>query len=1050
MATLLTPILQTHIQLLMMNFTLKIKWKAATASLFMLLCFGFNSYAQTKTVTGKVIDAATNETVIGATVQVKGTTNGVSTDINGGFKLNVPEGSQLEIKFIGYVPQTVTPSYDGQMLIKLTASNSALNEVIVVGYATQKKVSLTGAVSNIKSSDIANLPVGGADQILQGKAAGVSVTQQTGAPGDAINIRIRGVGTINDNSPLYIIDGIPTKNGINEISPNDIENISVLKDASSAAIYGARASNGVVIVTTKRGKSGAPKVNVNAYTGVQTSQHLIPMANTAQYVAAFNTAATNDGRALIPADVIAGLPDVNWQKEVLRPAPITNVQASISGGTDKSTYLVSANYFGQDGLIQNSSFDRLNLRTAITSTLSKYLSVGTNVNLGYSKNRQVGSSGDGFGDGNPGASVLRYALFRTPATPVRNSNGDFVDLPDHPDFFGDGLNPVGFADNYNRNFYNYSVLGNIFMELTPIKNLKIRSDFGTNFVIQDYKQFFATWGINRSLNTPNSLAQSNSTQFDYNWTNTASYDLTLAKKHVFNFLVGSELVKSDTRSLGASRTTFSDQGATFQYLDNGLLSSALNGGGETHWALFSLFGRVNYAYNNKYLATFNFRRDGSSRLDPSNQYGNFYGGSVGWRLDQENFLKDVKAISLFKLRAGIGQLGNQEIGDFSYATLVKPAGSYPFGGKSNSGNAISALGNPNVRWETSTQTDVGLDVGLFNSAFTISADYYIKNTSGVLLPPAKPTSTGGAGSAYVNAGSVRNQGFELELGYHNIINNKFKYDIIGNFATVKNEVTSLAGGSALVAGRIDNNYFATRTEVGHPIGEFYLLQTDGIFQNAQEVFTHAYQGPGVKPGDVKYKDISGPNGVPDGVVDDIYDRTYVGSPIPKFTYGLTTSFAYSGFDLSLFFQGVYGNKIYNQINTDIEGFYRPFNITERIATQSWTAEGSTNEFPRLSFDGAVNNKRPSTRFLESGSYLRLKNVQLGYTVGDALIKTLKLSSVRFFVSAQNVFTVTKYTGIDPEIYTNSNSLGDGARAVGIDFGTYPSARTLTVGVNANF
>lgn len=1021
----------------------------ATASLFMLLCFGFNSYAQTKTVTGKVIDAATNETVIGATVQVKGTTNGVSTDVNGGFKLNVPEGSQIEIKFIGYVTQTVAPDYDGQMLIKLTASNNALSEVIVVGYATQKKVSLTGAVSSIKSSDIANLPVGGADQILQGKAAGVSVTQQTGAPGDAISIRIRGVGTINNNDPLYIIDGVPTTNGINEISPNDIENISVLKDASSAAIYGARASNGVVIVTTKRGKNGAPRVNINAYTGIQTSQHLIPMANTAQYVAAYNTAATNDGRPLIPADVIAGLPDVNWQKEVLRPAPISNVQASISGGTDKSTYLVSANYFGQNGLIKNSSFDRLNLRTAITSTLSKYLSVGTNVNLGYSKNRQVGTSGDGFGDGNPGASVLRYALFRTPATPVRNANGDFVDIPDHPEFFGDGLNPVGFADNFNRNFYKYSVLGNVFLELTPIKNLKIRSDFGTNFVIQDYKQFFATWGIDRALNSPNSLAQSNSNQFNYNWTNTATYDLTLAKKHVFNFLVGSELVKSDTRSLGASRTLYSDQGPTFQYLDNGL-GIQQNGGGETHWALFSLFGRVNYAYDNKYLATFNFRRDGSSRLDPSNQYGNFYGGSLGWRLDQEDFLKNVKAISLFKLRAGIGQLGNQEIGDFSYATLVKPAGNYPFGGNSNAGNAISALGNPNVRWETSTQTDVGLDIGLFNSAFTVSADYYIKNTSGVLLPPAKPSSTGGAGSAFVNAGSIRNQGFELELGYHNTINNKFKYDIIGNFATVKNEVTSLAGGSALFAGRIDNNYYATKTEVGHPIGEFYLLQTDGVFQNAQEVFTHAYQGPGVKPGDVKYKDISGPNGVPDGVVDDIYDRTYVGSPIPKFTYGLTTNFAYAGFDASLFFQGVYGNKIYNQINTDIEGFYRPFNITERIATQSWTGEGSTNEFPRLSFDGAVNNKRPSTRFLESGSYLRLKNVQLGYTISNTLAKTLKLSSVRIFVSAQNVFTVTKYTGIDPEIYTNSNSLGDGARAVGIDFGTYPSARTFTVGVNANF
>ncbi|OKS86077.1 SusC/RagA family TonB-linked outer membrane protein [Mucilaginibacter polytrichastri] len=1034
----------------MIDFTFNMKWKATVSCFLIMLCCCFKSQAQSKAITGKVIDGTTNETLIGATVQIKGTTQGAATDINGNFKINANDGAILEVKSVGYTSVTIAATFEEPMVIKLAQTSSALNEVLVVGYATQKKASLTGAVSSVKASDIANLPVGGADQILQGKAAGVAVTQNTGAPGDGINIRIRGIGTINNNSPLYVIDGVPTPNGINEISPNDIESISVLKDASSAAIYGARASNGVVLVTTKKGKNGPPKVNVNAYTGVQTSQHLIKMANTAQYIAAYNTAATNDGRALIPASIInSGLPDVNWQKEVLKPAPISNVQASISGGNDNTTYLVSANYFGQNGLIKNSSFDRLNLRTAINSNVSKYVTVGTNINLGYSKNRQVGTSGDGFGSGNPGASVLRYALFRTPATPVYNANGQFVDIPANPQFFGDGLNPVGFADNYDRNFYGYSLLGNAFIELHPIKNLKIKSDFGTNFVITDYKQFFATWGVDRFLNSPNSLAQSNANQFDYNWTNTATYDWTLAKKHVFNFLVGTELIKSNSQALSASRTTFSNQGSAFQYLDNGLISTALNGSGQSHWALFSLFGRVNYAFDDKYLATFNFRRDGSSRLDPNNQYGNFLGGSLGWRLDREEFLKDIKPISLLKLRAGVGQLGNQEIGNYSYATLVSPAGFYPFGGASNQGNAITLLGNPHVRWETSTQTDVGLDIGLFDSALSISADYYIKNTSGMLLNPEKPSSAGGAGSAYVNAGKMRNQGFELEISYKNSINHKFKYEIVGNLATVKNRITSLADGSPLVGGRVDNNYYATQSAVGHPVGSFYLLQQEGIFQNAQQVFTHAYQGPGIKPGDVMFKDISGPNGVPDGVIDN-YDRDYVGSPIPKLTYGLTTNFSYAKFDVSLFFQGVYGNKLYNQVNTDIEGFYRAFNVTERIATQSWTGEGSTNEFPRLSWDGANNNKQPSTRFLESGSYLRLKNVQLGYTLGNNVLKAIKLSSVRFFVSAQNVFTVTKYTGIDPEIYSNSNSAGDGVKAVGIDWGTYPSARTYTVGINANF
>ncbi len=1015
---------------------------------FLLSFITFRSNAQLKTVTGKITDSKTGETLIGASIQVKGSTIGTATDLDGNFNIKANTGDQLEIKSIGYTTLMVTADFGQTMLIRLAPANTALNEVLVVGYATQRKVDLTGAVSSIKSSDIASLPVGGADQILQGKAAGVAVTQNTGAPGDGINVRIRGIGTINNNNPLYIIDGVPTPNGINQISPNDIESINVLKDASSAAIYGARAANGVVIVTTKRGKNGPPKVSLNAYTGVQTPQHLIKMANTSQYIAAFNTAAKADGRAQIPAGLTAGLPDVNWQKEVLRPSPISNAQLGISGGNDNTTYIVSANYFAQDGLIQNSAYNRLNLRTSINSNISKIFTTGLNLNLSYAKNRQVGTSGDGFGAGNPGASVTRYALFRTPATPVFNQNGQYVDIPANPQFFGDGLNPVGFADNYNRNFNNYGLLGNVYVEVNPIKNLKIRSDFGTNFLISDYKQFFATWGIDRFLNSPNSLAQSNTNQFDYNWTNTATYNLTLAQKHVFTFLAGSELIKSNSQAFGASRTIYSDQGQSFQYLDNGL-GIQQNGGNQTHWALFSLFGRINYAYNDKYLATVNFRRDGSSRLDPRNQYGSFYGGSLGWRIDQEEFLKNIKPISLLKLRAGIGQLGNQEIGNYSYATLISGAGYYPFNGVGNQGNAINTLGNPNVRWETSTQTDIGLDLGLFDSALQFTADYFIKNTSGMLLQPPKPSSAGSAASAFVNAGSMRNQGVEFELNYRNSISRKIKYNLIGNLSIINNKVTSLADGSPLVGGRVDNNYYATQTAVGHPVGSFYLLQQEGIFQNAQQVFTHAYQGAGIQPGDVMFKDISGPNGKPDGIIDE-YDRTYAGSPIPKLTYGLTGNLSYANFDVSLFFQGVYGNKLYNQINTDIEGFYRSFNVTERIATQSWTGEGSTNEFPRLSWNGATNNKRPSTRFLEDGSYLRLKNVQFGYTFGNQLVKRLKVSSVRFFLSAQNVFTVTKYTGIDPEIYTNSNSAGDGARAVGIDWGTYPSARTFTAGVSANF
>jgi TonB-linked SusC/RagA family outer membrane protein len=995
-------------------------------------------------VTGKVTDA-TGMGLIGASVGIKNGKNLAITDVSGGFNVTVPEDATLVISYIGYQTQEVAVGGRTQINVVLKELPSNLNEVVVVGYTTQRKKDLTGAVSLVSSKDISGLPVGGVDQILQGKAAGVAVTQNTGAPGDGINIRIRGVGTINNNDPLYIVDGVPTTEGINEISPNDIESINILKDASSAAIYGARASNGVVIVTTKRGSSGKAKLSVSAYTGVQTAQHLIKMADNAQYVSAFNTAATNDGRSKIADSLARTLSDVNWLKQILKPARVSNGSLSISGGNENSQYIVSGNYFSQDGLIKNSSFNRFNLRTAINSTISKYFKMGTNVNLSYSKTRTVGTSGDGYSGA--AASIVRYALFRTPGTPVYNANGQFVDLPKQDasvngNFLGDGINPVALADASNDNSYGYSILGDAYAEVDPIKGLKIKSDIGLNLIQTDYKQFFETFGIDRFFNSPNSLAQSHNNNLNYNWTNTATYDLTLGKS-VVNFLAGSELIKQDQQGISASRTGYINQTPTFQYLDDGTLSTALNGGGESHFALFSLFGSVHYQYDNKYLASVSYRRDGSSQLDPSNRYQSFTSGSLGWRIDREDFMKDIRPISTLKLRASVGQLGNSQIGLYPYTSTFSGGFYYPFGGATNQGYSITTKGNPNIRWESSTQQDAGLDIGFFENALLLSADYYVKKTSNMLLFLPLPSSAGNGGNPAVNAGNVTNNGLELELTYKKTLNTDWSYSVSGNFATVNNKVTALANGTPIASGRIDNNYYGTLTAVGHPIGEFYLLQQEGIFQNAQQVFTHAYQGPGIRPGDVMYKDVNG-----DGVIDD-KDKSFVGSPIPKFTYGLTANVTYKNFDLNVFFLGVYGNKIYNQVLTDIEGFYRPFNITERIATQSWTGPGSTNTFPLLSWTDGNNNKMPSTRFLESGSYLKLKNVQIGYRLGKDALSSLGISSVRVYVSGQNLLTFTKYTGLDPEQYNNSNN-GSTVTAVGIDWGTYPSARTITFGVNANF
>ena len=983
--------------------------------------------------------------VSGAVLRVMGTNIRIKTDATGRFSIPFSNtNSVLQISFVGYAAQNIRPGNQKNLTITLVASSQALNEVVITGYGSQQKKDLTGAVSQIKTSDIDNMPVGGVDQVMQGKAAGVSVTQGTGAPGEGIAVRIRGVGTINNNNPLYVIDGVPTTEGINQISPADIESISILKDASSAAIYGARASNGVVVVTTKKGQSGKPRFSINQYTGVQTHGDLIKMANTKEYVSAFNTAAAADGRTQIPASLAATLPDVNWQKEILKPALINNTNLSVNGGSDNSTYIISANYFKQDGLINNSGYDRFNLRTSVNSTLSKIFSTGINLNLSYAKTAQVGASGDGFGDGNQGASVMRYALFRTPATPVYKSNGDYVDLPDNPAFFGDGLNPVGYADNFDRNYNAYSVLGDVFVEANILKGLKLKSTLGGTLGITDFKQFFKIWGSDRFNNSPGSLARSNANQFDYNWTNTLTYNFKLDEHQTINLLAGTELIKSRLNGLSASRTIFPNQDTNFQYLDNGI-GVQQNGENGSRWALFSLFGRADYQYADKYLASFTVRRDGSSRLNPDDRYGNFYSGSVGWRLDQENFLKDFKPLTLLKLRASIGQTGNQEISNYAYTTLNSLVGFYPFGGTPAIGNSITSRGNSNITWETSTQSNVGLDAAFFDNNLQLSADYFIRNNSNILFANPLPPSAGAGASPFVNAGKVRNQGVEVSVSYHKVLSENWHFDVSGNIATLKNKVLALAG-QPIAGGRIDNSYYATLTTVGQPIGAFYLLPMEGIFQNKLDVFTHAYQGAGIQPGDVKYKDTNG-----DGVIDE-KDRVIAGSPIPKITYGFTGNLAYKSFDISLFFQGAYGNKLYNQVRTDIEGFYRAFNVTERVATGSWDGEGSTNELPRLTWESSssTNNKRPSTRFLESGSYLRLKNAQLGYTFNPKLLARLKMAGVRVYVSGQNLLTFTKYTGSDPEIYTSSNAQADGVRAVGIDWGTYPSARTYTLGVNVNF
>jgi TonB-dependent starch-binding outer membrane protein SusC len=988
------------------------------------------------------------------TVAVKGTGNAVQTDANGNFSIVAPDNAILVFSIVGYTTRELQVGSLSLDSVTMQVLNKDLNEVVVVGYQPQRRADLAGSVSVVNVGDVAKLPVGTLDQALQGKAPGVRITQSTGQPGEGVAVRIRGVGTINDNSPLFIIDGVPTKDGINFLSPNEIESIVVLKDASSAAIYGARAANGVVIITTKSGKKGQPQFNYAAYEGIQTHGTLPKMLNTTQYVELYNEAVANDNmdisnpslkRKALP-DTIA-MANTDWLKAIFQNASISSHELSVSGGSDKVRYYVSGNYFRQEGIILNSWYERYSVLSKLNIDLTSKLTLANNINISYAKRNAIGSSGDGYG-GN-GGSVIRYALFRTPAIPVYNEDGSFTDLPAYPNFFGDGYNPVALAEKTDNKQTQYRVFANIYAEYKILKNLKFKSDAGLDAIITNAKRFDENYGTNLRINSPSRLTESAADNFNFIWNNTLRYNTNINGIHTINAVVGTEAITNKSRIQGGSDSKFAEQISNLRYLGLGLSLAKNVFESQQEWALFSMFANVNYSYDNRYLLSFNARRDGSSRFSEANKYGTFYSGSIGWNAHNEEWAKDhLSAFSKIKLRASFGQLGNQDIGNYPWASIIGRGFNYVFGAPpaSNPGYTINSRGNENVKWESSTQANAGIDLGVWNNRLNLTVDYYVKRTSDMLIPIPLPLIGGSAATPYVNAGKVENKGLEVDLSYSNT-DRQFKYEFSVNFATLRNKVLSLASGEPIPGGRIDNGVYATLTTVGQPIGSFYLYQTDGIFQNESEIISSAYQGNYIRPGDVRFKDVN-----EDGTINE-KDRTFLGSGIPKYSYGATANLGYGNFDLSLFFQGQYGNKLYLQVNQDIEGFYRAFNLTQRVYDERWHGEGTSNTMPRVSWLGSTNNKTPSSRFLEDGSYIRLKNVQLGYNIPQQVIERWKIKGIRVYVTGQNLWTLTKYTGLDPEMHTSDNLNSEKYRgdvAAGIDWGTYPSAKSYIIGLNLNF
>jgi len=996
-----------------------------------------------KTISGKIV-SSTGETLAGVTVGVKNTAKSTSTDTEGNFTLTVTEKDILEFTYVGYKKQELPVSGKTDFQVTLAAGDNTMNEVVVVGYTSQKKSTLTGAIAAVNMADLEQRRVPDVAQLLQGQVAGVQVTQSTGAPGDGINIRIRGEGTFGNNSPLYIVDGTPSPE-ISFLNPSDIQSITVLKDAAAAAIYGSRASAGVIVITTKSGRKGRNNLDISYFNGIQKVANLPTMLNTTQYMNKMEESWNNSGytgtNPYTGDKSRTDLANTDWLNELFVLGKSQNLQIAASGGTEKIQYLLSGGYYRQNGIVidDNDKYQRLNFRTNINANITDRFSIGTNLQLSNTIQDKMSSKGDAPG-------VIRHAFLRPPVLSVFKDKNDptyserdpYTDLPFylHSDQANGGWqsnkyeyssNPIALAFFTNDKRKIFKTFGNVYAEYAFLENkeLKFRTNLGVDLNMIHNKVFNENFGDDDGggsaadkgtgrKNRPNGISEERGQETTITWNNTLNYNKRI-QRHSFGVLVGSEYISNYSSSVGASRSRFDYITPAFQYVDYGGTQADLwNGGGASEWALFSVFGSVNYNYDNRFLLTGSLRGDASSRFSKNNQWGYFPSVSAGWRISQEKFMQNVDWVSDLKLRASTGKLGNQEIGNYSYLTILRRSGDQYI---------TARYGNPDLKWETTQQNNIGIDLGLLQNKISLSVDYFEKTTSDILLPLSLPSLVGDVSPTIVNAGSVSNKGFELALGYKNS-DQAFKYSINANMATVTNRVEKLHPNLPNLIGQV------SKTTVGQPLNAFYGREMIGIYQNQKEITDHLFGtlNPSVKPGDIKFNDLNG-----DGILND-NDRTYLGNPNPRLSFGLNLSANFKSFDFSVLFQGVSGVEKYNDLKKIIDYDTRPFNHT--IATlDAWHGEGTSNTVPRSTFTDN-GSSWVSNVFIEDASYVRLKNIELGYSLNNILGKSNSaLQQVRLYISAQNLFTITNYTGLDPESVDM------------IDQGTYPQSKAVLFGIN---
>lgn len=1015
---------------------------------------------QNITITGILLSAEDQQPLIGANIVVVGTLDGTITDFNGAFTISAPADAVLQFSYTGFITQDVQVGGRTTINITLVADNELLEDVIVVGYKKEIKSNISSAISTVKAENINHLPLSGLDQALQGQAAGVQVTQTTGAPGDDIAVRIRGAGTLGNNNPLYIIDGVPTTGNINMFSIADIESIEILKDAASASIYGSRSANGVIVITTKKGKKGAPVFNFDSYYGIQEANRLPDLLNTEEYLLIRNEAINNANslrdpiRQLDTYDVaiLDTLGDVNWLDEVFNSAPTQRYSLSASGGGDNGSFYLMGEYSSQEGVFKRQRYDKYLLRFNGDIGTKKF-KVGNNISFSYTDRDVINSSGDGGGPGNE-LSGIRYALIAAPVFPIYDQNGNYnntsATLGD-PTLYGDGnANPLAFIDATNWTVQRYRFFGNVFAEYAFLPSLTFRTNLGADILFQDENIFKER--LSAAVYDPTSLSRGNVTDRTLIWNNTLDYSTSIgaSKSHNVSLLIGMEAIENRTDYLGASARNYFLNDPNFQFIDNSVtqvLGDIDASGIATEWGLMSYFAQAGYNYKSRYILSGSVRRDGSSRFGKANRYAVFPAVSAAWNVSSESFFDNIDFISHLKLRASWGQQGNQEIGIYPYSSLVETGIiEYPFGGQISTGTEIVETGNENIKWETTTQTDFGMDLSLWNDRLSIIADYYIKRTDDILVRVPLPQSAGAFTPPYVNAGTVENKGLEFALSYRNTFN-ELHYNIGANISTIDNKVISIAGTEPLLGGFGLSDGPITRTEPGQPLGSFYLYKMEGIFQTQEEIDASAFQADDTRPGDIRFADLNGDNVINDD------DRGHFGNPFPDFTLGFNLGFQYKNFDLSVLVQGVFGNDVYFLYgNFAYETQLRGFNSYAKILDR-WTPTNTNTDIPKVSVDDRNNNRRISTRFLEDGSYVRVRNVTLGYTFNN-LLKTDKIKDLRLYVSAQNLFTFTKYSGLDPEIQANTNDTAgynvSSDLAVGIDWGTVPAPRTILVGMNIKF